>query len=181
MKNLVQLVFLLSIVSFNSSCQNSNTKERNIIEKDNCYELKLTRLRNSALYNDIMTAFNDTFQILKTKKEYFGVPDVVSNKIDEAIFFKKDSSECMLIVIKKINTDWVFGAARMIRGINKGSKWIFEVSMEFSFGKGYFELYKENSFENLSKIARYSVLTDGDNKRRGCEIDDYYWFTELKK
>ena len=138
-------------------------------------------LKKTQLYNKVMSAFRDTFPILKTKKEYFGVPEVVTNQIDDAIFFKKDSSECMLIVLQKSKPpDLVFATARTIRGFFKDNKWQFDVSMDFYFEKDYFELFKENSFENISKLARYSVLTDGKVKKNGCEIDDYFWFEHLK-
>jgi hypothetical protein len=129
-----------------------------------------------------MTSFSDTFQILRTKKEYFGVPERVDNQVDEALFLKKDGSECMLIVLQKLRAhEFSFGSARMVRGIKQNKLWKFEVSMTFNFDKDYFNLYKENTFENISKLARYSVLTEGDIKRKGCEIDEEYWFVQLKK
>ncbi len=137
-------------------------------------------LKKTQLYNEVMSAFRDTFQILKTKKEYFGVPEVVTNQIDDAIFFKKDSSECMLLVLQKSSPDLVFATARTVRGFFKDNKWQFDVSMDFYYERDYFKLFKENSFENISKLARYSVLTDGNIKRKGCEIDDYFWFEHLK-
>ena len=138
-----QLTFLI-FISVNSSCQNTNPKDKIILEKNNCYELKLLGLKKSPLYNEVMTAFNDTFVILKTKKEYFGVPEIVSNQVDEAIFFKKDSSECMLIVLMKTKySDLSFGNARMITGVKNNSKWNFEVSMDIFFAKDYFNLYRK--------------------------------------
>ena len=129
-----------------------------------------------------MTAFNDTFPILKANKKYFGVPEKVNNQVDEASFFKKDSSECMLIILQKLEPhDIIFGSARMVRGIRQDKKWKFEVSMTFNFEKDYFTFYKENNFGNISKLARYSVLTEGDINKEGCEIDDDYWFVYLKK
>ncbi len=182
MKNSLQIGFLLCIVSFISSCQTSNTKEKIIQDKNNCFNGKLYNLKNFKLYLEVMAAFKDTFQVLKTKKENFGAPEVVSNQIDEGIFFKKDSSECMLIVLIKTKySDLSFGNARMIRGVIKKSKWNFEVSMDYFFAKDYFKLYSENSFENISKLARYCVLTEGNYRKKGCEIDDYFWFIELNK
>lgn len=182
MKVLIQISILSFLVSA-SSCQTTNPKDKIILDKNRCYEEKLLLLKKVKLYNEIMSAFRDTFPILKTKKEYFGVSEVVTNQIDDAIFFKKDSSECMLIVLKKFNVDLGFGNARMVRAsFNKNSnKWYFDVSMEYYFENDYFTLFKENTFENISKLARYSVLTDGDIKRKGCEIDEEYWFVDLKK
>jgi len=183
MKIFVRFFPILFIVYLNFSCKTESSKGKLILSKNECYEAKLKQLKKTTLYNNIIAAFNDTFPSLKTRKEYFGIPEIVTNQVDEAVFFKTDSSECMLVVLKKSKySDLGFGNARMIRGIkNQLNKWSFEVSMDFFFEKDYFEIFKENSFENISKLARYSVLTDGNYKEKGCEIDDYYWFTELKK
>ena len=181
MKFLTQTLVIVFLISSTTSCQTTNSKDKLIFDKNKCYDEKLVLLKKTRSYNEVMSAFRDTFQVLKTKKEYFGVPEVVTNQIDDAIFFKKDSSECMLLVLKKSRPpDLVFATARTVRGFLKDNKWLFDVSMDFYFEKDYFELFKENSFENISKLARYSVLTDGDIKRKGCEIDDEYWFVHLK-
>jgi hypothetical protein len=181
MNFLTHTLVIAFLISLTASCLTTNSKDKIIIEKNKCYDEKLLVLKRTQLYNEVMSAFRDTFQILKTKKEYFGVPEVVTNQIDDAIFFKKDSSECMLLVLQKSgHPELIFATARTIRGFLKDSRWYFDVSMDFYFEKDYFELFKENSFENISKLARYSVLTDGDIKRKGCEIDDEYWFVHLK-
>ena len=177
---IIQTILLSFLISFVSSCQKTNSKDKIIFDKNKCYDNKLSDIKKGKLYDKVMTAFRDTFQILKTKKEYFGVPEFVTNQIDEAVFFKKDSSECMLLVLQKSKYNLVFGTARTVSGSLKNNKWYFKVSMEFYFERDYFELFKENTFENISKLARYSVLTDGDIKRKGCEIDDEYWFVHLK-
>ena len=98
---IIQTILFSFFISFFSSCQTTNSKDKIIFDKNKCYDNKLSDIKKGTLYDKVMTAFRDTFQILKTKKEYFGVPDVVANQIDDAIFFKKDSSECMLLVLKK--------------------------------------------------------------------------------
>ena len=45
---------------------------------------------------------------------------------------------------------------------------------------GYDEKYSNNSFENISEVARYVVLTNGNVEISGCDIDEYYWFRYLK-
>jgi hypothetical protein len=181
MKVLIQ-ISVLSLLISTSSCQTTNPKDKIIFDKNKCYDEKLMLLKKTELYNELMSAFRDTFPILKTKKEYFGVPEVVTNQIDDAVFFKKDSSECMLLVLQKSgHPELIFATARTVRGFLKDNKWQFDVSMNFYFEKDYFELFKVNSFENISKLARYNVLTDGDIKRKGCEIDDEYWFVQLKR
>lgn len=182
MKFLPQTLIIGFLISSTISCKTTNSKDKIIFDKNKCYDEKLILLKKTSIYNEVMSAFRDTFPILKTKKEYFGVPEVVTSQIDDAIFFKKDSSECMLVVLKKFRPpDLVFATARTVRGLYKDNKWQFDVSMDFYFEKDYFDLFKENSFENISKLARYNILTDGDIKRKGCEIDDEYWFQHLKK
>lgn len=134
------------------------------------------------MYKQVHAQFKDTFEILKKERAHFGVPDYMENKIDEAVFFNKDSTQCFFIVLQRTKDSvHVFGGARIVYGKLGREKWLFKPEMSKSFAKDYFELYKENSFENISKLARYSVLTDGKVKRGGCEIDEYYWFVHLKQ
>ncbi|HKB42734.1 MAG TPA: hypothetical protein VKC90_00005, partial [Chitinophagaceae bacterium] len=98
------------------------------------------------------------------------------------VFFSIDSTECMLIVLQKNNSGLMFGTARMIRGFKQKAHWTFDVSLEYGFENSYYKLFPENNFQNLATLARYSVLTDGEmSSLNGCEIDDNYWFKELKK
>ncbi len=173
----VQLL-LICLIHTIWGCQDSdNIRAR----KTTCYLEKLQHLKSTELYKEVMTAFADTFNVLKTKKEYFGVPEVVENTIDESVFFKKDSSECMLIVLKRNNVGLVFGNARMVRGKRMNNRWFFDVSLEYVFERSYYQLYQDNSFKNIAQLARYNVLTDGDVSGKGCEIDDNYWFKELER
>jgi len=182
MKLITRTSILLLAISTWSSCEIPNRKDKVIFDKNSCFAQRLAALKQTPLYKQVMVAFRDTFAILKSKKEYFGVPDVVDNKIDEAMFFKKDSSECMLIVLQKSKPpNFVFAKARMVQGSLKNKRWTFEVSMSFAFERSYFQLFKENNFENISKVARYSVLTAGNATLRGCRIDDDFWFKKLQE
>jgi hypothetical protein len=174
MNRLFRYNLILILFCFLFGCQPS--KNEIITSKTNCYNDKLKNIREDPIYNKVMAQFVDTFEILKTNKGYFGVPEIVENKPDDAIFFKKDKTECLLIVLRKNNLNLVFGNATIIRGIQINGKWTFEVNSDYTFDKDYFGLYRENSFENISKLARYSILTDRDVKMKGCEIDDHYWF-----
>lgn len=149
--------------------------------KINCYNDKLKHRQNEPLYAEVMSQFVDTFKVMKADKRYFGVPEFVNNELDEAIFFNKDKTECLLIVLQINNYGLVFGNARIIRGALHDGKWLFKPSIDYTYDKDYFTRYPENSFKNISGLARYSVLTDGEVKKAGCEIDENYWFTELKK
>ena len=53
--------------------------------------------------------------------------------------------------------------------------------MEYVFSNSYYGLYDENNFENISKLARYNILIAGDAKKNGCDIDENWWFVEMKK
>lgn len=128
-----------------------------------------------------MNQFVDTFKVMKNDKQYFGVPEVVRTKVDDAIFFNESKTECLLIVLKRNIYNLIFGNARIIRGTLHGEKWVFKPSIEYFFEKSYYSLYLENNFENISKLARYDVLTDGKIKKAGCEIDEDYWFKDLKR
>ncbi len=144
-----------------------------------CYDKKLNELKISEAYENLMIQFRDTFKIMRANTVLFGVPEVVENKIDEAIFFNKEKTMCLLLVLERDNPNVMFGGARIIHGFRIQQNWSFEVGMHKSFENDYFELYSDNSFENISKIARASVMTDGAVDIQGCEIDEYYWFTQM--
>src|SRR5687768_17427540 len=133
MKFLTQTVVIALLISATTSCQTTNSKDKIIFDKNKCYDEKLMFLKKTKIYNEVMMTFRDTFRVLKTRKEYFGVPEVVTTQIDNAIFFKKDSSECMLIVLQKSTPDIAFGTARTIRGFLKEKSWYFDISMDFYF------------------------------------------------
>ncbi len=149
--------------------------------KLNCYKDKLREIADKPIYIEVMSQFIDTFSVMKGEKEYFGIPEIVSNKIDEAIFFNENNTECILIVLEKYSDQLVFGEARMISGTLLNRRWVFEPSINITYEKDFFSLYRENNFENISKLARYTVLTTGEVKKRECDIDKEYWFKELKK
>lgn len=149
--------------------------------KINCYANKLNEFKKTSLYKEVMTQFSDTFKVLRSDKLNFGAQEVVSTMIDEAIFFNENKTECLLIVLRKNEYGLVFGNARIVDGKLYGNKWVFELSIDYTFSKDYFNRYPENSFDNIAGLARYNVLTEGEVKKGGCEIDENYWFTELKK
>ncbi len=166
--------FLSFLLGCTSNGQDNKTKM-------NCYSDKLKIIKEMALYKDVMVQFEDTFKIMSADKRYFGIPEVISNKIDDAIFFNASKTECLLIVLQKNNYGLVFGNARIVRGTLYKGKWLFKPSIDYAYSKDYFNKYSENSFENIAPLARYSVLTDGEVKKGGCDIDEHYWFTDLKR
>jgi hypothetical protein len=108
-----------------------------------------------------MTQFNDTFKVMRNDKKYFGIPEIISNKIDSTVFLGKDRTKCLLVVLMRDSLDFVFGLARIVTGVLQNNKWTFSTNMEYSYSKSYYTRYNENSFNNLSELARYSVLTTG--------------------
>jgi len=178
---LKQLILLTNTIflSFIFGCTSNEQVLRHA--KNECYADSLKNLQNEPVYNEVMSQFVDTFKIMKSDKRYFGASPGFDNKVDEAIFFNKNKTECLLVVLQKSIYDLVFGQARMIRGVLQGKKWVFKTSTEYIFEKSYYKFYPENSFESISKLARYNVLTDGKVKKGGCEIDEHYWFVHLKQ
>ena len=144
--------------------------------------MKLEKLKNTLLYDEVIREFADTFQVLKSQTQYFGVPDRLENKVDDAVFFSKDSTDCLMIVLQRNNARLMFGNARMIHGHRQSHTWKFKVGLDFGFSRDYFELYKYNDFQKISLLARYAVLTDGNvTSIDGCEIDEHFWFIELNR
>lgn len=168
---------LILLNSFFISCR---TPQDRIEQKNKCFAEKLIMLKQIKLYKTVFSAFEDTFEVLKQNKENFGMSSYADTKIDDAIFFKQDSTECLLIVLEKIKDSLVFGSARTVLGSNNGGHWKFEIGTEYNFEKDFYKDYKENSFENISKLARYGVLVAGNANKQGCEINDKYWFSDLK-
>lgn len=157
------------------SC-NSNGQKSEILDKNNCFDVKLEALKSQKIYKEVMSQFIDTFRVWRDSGSMFGRPNVVSNKIDESVFFNSKKEECLLIVLQRFTTSVSFGQVRVVRGRFIKGRWIFKPSMVFEFGGDYFKGYKENNFETISKLGRYSVLTEGETLKDGCEIDEDYWF-----
>ena len=173
-------LFLLIITIFFIFMIGCNSMDKLIKNKNICYDATLKILRDDPLYGEVMSQFVDTFQVMKNDIPHFGIPEV-EKKIDEAIFFNQTKTKCLLIVSEKNNSNFVFGKARVIDGKSRGDRWIFEVNMEYTFSNSYYDLYTENNFENISKLARYNILIAGDAKRNGCDIDEKYWFVDMKR
>lgn len=172
--------WILSSIFICNSCfyDLENTRE----SKLECYSEKLEKLKKESIYNEVMTQFIDTFPKMLTEKEVFGLPDRVENRIDSSIFFNKNRDKCLLIVLRKTKAqvDLIFGNAQIIRGEMKSHRWFFDPIINFGFSESYFSLYPKNDFENLSKAARFSVITEGRIDRKGCQIDEYFWFVDFK-
>lgn len=172
-KRLILITYVISamVVSCSSSGQKAEIKNKNI-----CFDIKLEALRFQSIYRDVMSQFVDTFEVLETRNRIFGQPNVVSNKVDGSVFFNSKKNECLLLVLQKFTNKLLFGQVRLIRGRYVNGKWIFKPSMVYTFDPDILKDYEENSFEVISKLGRYSVLTAGETIKDGCEIDEEYWF-----
>jgi hypothetical protein len=166
---------MLTLIQCNSNGQDLRE------DKVNCYSEKLKDLQNDSTYIAVKKQFADTFTVFRNDAQYFGKPGITEVKIDDAVFFDRTKSKCLVVVPIKNNAGLMFGGARIVYGILEQNKWIFRAYEEYSFSNDYFQKYKTNSFENISSLARGAVLTDGNVKEEGCEIDENFWFKELKR
>jgi hypothetical protein len=166
---------IIAIISL-TSC---NSKDIVIENKNGCFEKQLVDLKTRENYKLALASFTDTLKIVQLTNK-----SLLEEKADEGIFFKKDSLECLVLVLSRDNNNnnnkGVFGSVRVWDGQLISGKWKWSKSMTFSFSNDYFEKYESNTFDNISKLARYSVLTSGEAKLSECDLDDYYWFTYLK-
>ena len=165
----------LSPILFFLGCQTA--KDQLIRQKNQCYTSKLNTLKEHRLYKDVRASFVDTFSIIQ--KSRLKQP-LFEEKVDDALFFKADSLECLLIVVQRHYDSLGFGSARIYRGELFDRDWKFKRSILITFD-GYNDKYSDNSFENISEVARYVVLTNGEVNVSGCDIDEYFWFEHMKE
>ncbi|MCZ8023664.1 MAG: hypothetical protein ACK5FG_04555 [Chryseotalea sp.] len=164
--------FILTI-SLLTSC---NTTDILIYSKNNCFERQLTDLKNRKIYKKTFASFLDTLKIVQSTSK-----TLLEEKADDGIFFKNDSLECLMLVLERENdVTRGFGSARVWRGQLIKGQWKWSKSMWVTFDNDYFKKYEKNTFDNISKVARYSVLTNGEAKLNGCYLDEYFWFTYMK-
>jgi hypothetical protein len=153
-----------------------NSKDIVIKIKNDCFEKRLADLKAKGVYKRALTSFHDTLKIV-----HLTAKTLLKEQADEAIFFKKDSLECLTLVLQRDDDKTgEFGSARVWDGQLVNGQWKWSQSMTFGFGNSYYKKYEDNTFDNISKIARYSVLTNGEPKLNGCDLDEYYWFVYLK-
>lgn len=96
--------FILTI-SLLTSC---NTQDILIYSKNECFERQLTDLKNREVYKKTFASFLDTFKIVQSTSK-----TLLEEKADDGIFFKKDSLECLILVLERENdVTRGFGSAR---------------------------------------------------------------------
>jgi hypothetical protein len=171
----VDIKKILLIILAITGC--TDTKDALITQKNNCYNSYLSEVRRRDAYTNVHSAFADTFAVIKASRPS---PSLLAETIDSAVFFTKDGSGCILLVLERMDDlDGTFGSARSYRGKLSEGRWRFDRSMWFLFPNEFYKKYQDNSFENISQLARYSVLTEGDFHSSGCLIDEVYWFKTL--
>jgi hypothetical protein len=165
--------FLIIIgIALLGSCNNREVIEES---KTKCFDRKLASLQTTELYSRIHKSFADTLP-------YFPSSKIEESQVDSAIFLNEAKTECLMLVLERIDKkrDLGFGSTRVYRGELIGGQWRFKRSMSIDFEGDYFEKYEDNSFENLSTLARGEILIHGAVDRTGCDIDEHYWFVEMK-
>jgi hypothetical protein len=179
-RGIVSLLFFATIASLGilQACRSNSGHSSS---KEKCYKERLKEITKSSLCHEMISQFQDTFKVMRLDNQYFGKAEFTNLKVDDAVFFNKSNTGCLLIVLKTNNYGLVFGSARIVRGTLRDGKWRFKPSLEYSYDKSYFSIYKNNGFENVSQLAIGSVLTEGEVKNKGCEIDENYWFVQLLK
>ena len=166
-------IFLALIFCF-EACNNKGDK---IVYINQCYNKSLKELKKSKVYQRVISNFEDTFKVMVMDIRNFGDPRYVENKLDEFVFFNADKSMCLVLVLQKMKTSVSFGKCRVVYGFkNKTDKWSFDIRREILLDKSYFELYSENTFENISKLARYNIWIQGSTTEANCNINEKYWF-----
>jgi hypothetical protein len=171
--SMTKTTFLSIIFLSVTSC---HLKDRVIANKNDCFETEFADLQGKEVYKKAISSFMDTLRVVQATSK-----SLLEERADEGVFFKQDSLECLTLVLQRSKgKNGGFGSARVWRGQLINGRWTWSKSMWFTFSSGYFQKYDDNSFNNISKIARYSVLTSGDTKWNGCALDDYYWFTYMK-
>jgi hypothetical protein len=169
--------FIIIGVFLFDSCTPS--KEELITTKNRCYDQCMATLQQRKIYKTVHRSFSDTFAMIVASRKR---PSLLREKIDDAIFFSRDSSKCLMIVLEQeVDEIGSFGSARIYEGALVNQTWIFSESIWFAFDRDYLEIFDTNSFENISLLARYSVMTEGNIGTSGCSIDDEFWFYSLEE
>jgi hypothetical protein len=173
--------FLLFVtVSFTSvTCQ---FKDRVIQLKNSCYRNELRTLMQTPLYITCHEHFRNYIDSIKPATKLFS-EKYMEVKIDDVMFLKADSTECLLFLLlrDRETTEYSFGSARTFYGKKNGNTWSFAPGMTFSFDPDYLEMYADNGFSNISELGVHSVLTSGNPPILGCNLDDHFWFVELRE
>jgi hypothetical protein len=165
MKTYIQICIII-VCFFISMCG----QRASVSEKNECYSQKLARLEEDPAYRVAIKQFTDSFTVLVRQHQ---VLQYRKNFIDNAIFFDQRKEHCIILILQT-TPDLSF--ARAVRGDLRPGKWVFSLSREYIFEEEDFKEIGGKSINNLSRLGRYVILTDG-HPPGPCDIDEKYWFT----
>jgi hypothetical protein len=182
------IILFLTFSSDLSAQTTSNSNERRLRNKIlACLDNKLTRLESSKKYQSTLREANIFYQTQKDSLLAFKEIKVpVERVFDKYIFFNRDSTKCLLMLLEKYPGDFHRGYLRIIRGdLNGKSKFKLGMHMLFAvedikplFPKEYNAGARQYTFEMLSSRGRIAVLNYGNSKLKTCDIDESWWFKE---
>jgi hypothetical protein len=165
------IAFIFSLVFLFSSCLKS--EKEILFQKNDCYLSKLRKLVTDTLYTSVYSQFLDSFEVLRKNEKILQFRDY---EIDQAVFFNKARNKCILLILQRTTGKDIFGFGRAVMVVKNDKGWRFSLSKEYIIEGDYFEIFNNNSFDNISKVARYCIMIDGKVEIQACEIDEYYWF-----
>ncbi len=185
MKKLLIVLIVIAGLFFVYKYWTSDRNERRLRNKlNNCLDSKLKTLESSATYQTAFKAANDFYQTQKDTLQPFAEIKVpVERVFDKYVFFSRDSSMCILMLLEKYPEDFHSGYLRILQGDLQG-QWKFSVGMHMSFpNEDIKSLFPEEfdagvrhyTFDMLSKRGRIAVINHGDNTK-GCNFDEDWWF-----
>ena len=185
-KFLIGILLAGGLIFFVYKFWTSDSNERHLRTKAlNCLDGKLRILRNTPTYQLVLRDANDFYKTQKsTLKPFAEIKVAVERAFDEYIFFSRDTTKCILMLLEHFPSGTVSGHVRIIHGIRK-DKWQFSVGMEMLFPNEdipslfpdeYNAGITQYNFSMLSKRARISVLFDGKNSLKNCDLDEKTWF-----
>lgn len=184
----VSLFTFLLVVAASCSLlsHDKDAVERNARRKIlDCFDKKLRQLKTTDIYKTVFRLADEFYEVAKdTLQTFTQIKVPVSRTLDQYIFFSKDSSYCVLMLLEQYPADFKDGNTRIIVGHKDDDTWRFSLGMHISFSAEdieslYPDEYKKGmrtySLTMLSERSRISVLMYTNGSLRGCEFDEKWW------
>lgn len=176
MKHFFSLLVICSILS--NGCNPS---------KLDCYNSNLNDISTTAEYKEVMRSARVELPLLKGKtgESLFKQKDYIDSAIiDKAVFFNRDKTKCILLLLRQTNKRLYLDNALIIQGSKESQKWIFRLNRLPEVPEIDFVVKKSgprsnplsNTFDELAAKTRQFVLTGGTVSAFNCAIDEKYWF-----
>ncbi|RZA01092.1 MAG: hypothetical protein EOP47_11905 [Sphingobacteriaceae bacterium] len=175
MKHFFSLFIICSILN---GCKTS---------KLDCYNSNLNDISATVEYQQVMKSARVKLPLLKGKtgESLFKQKDYIDSAIiDKAVFFNRDKTKCILLLLRQTDRSLYLDNALIIQGSKENQKWIFRLDRLPEVPETDFVVNKSgprsnplsNTFDELSAKTREFVLTGGTVSAFNCEIDEKYWF-----